>query len=185
MSQSNSQNGPKILVVDDEAAVARILISLLEKRGYSVTVASSVAQAIDVLERTKFDVGIFDWKLMDGNGLDLAATLRGKGDETPIIFVTGFANNDLALSAAQLGIHDIISKPFSSEELYGALQRILPNFTPTNSAHTRFTKAGTGEPQHAENEAPSRRGLSPIFYFFVLILLLVIGALATLLLFKL
>lgn len=169
---------PRILVVEDESAVARILSSLLERRGFKVDIASSVGEATGVLENQAYDVGIFDWKLLDGNGLDLAASLRAKGNEMPVIFVTGFANNDLAMSAAQLGIHDIISKPFSSAELYASLERVLPDFKPP-AAKKMSVNLRESVQQDEAPAAPVKAGLPAIVWILLVFLLLIVGVLGT------
>ncbi len=173
----------RLLVVDDEPAVCQILRSLLEKRGYHVTVANSVTQALEILETEHFNAWIFDWKLLDGNGLDLARQLRDRGDETPIVFVTGFANTDMALNAAAVGIKDILSKPFSSTELYATVERALGNQAPGPS-QTRSVADDLLRSSPVESSTSPRtkgNGLPLLVLYFLAALLLAIGVIVTML----
>lgn len=198
MSAPPISQSQRLLVVDDEAAVCQILTSLLKKRGFQVVVANSCAETLEILDSEKFDAWIFDWKLLDGNGLDLAAQLRERGDETPIIFVTGFANTDLALNAAGLGIKDLLSKPFSSTDLYAAVDRALEDEpagqevtrdSPADSLHASGQETHKKTPEKVSESRPGkpRSGWNwPVINALLLAaLLLIAGLILTLLILNL
>ena len=172
----------RLLVVDDEQAVCKILTSLLEKRGYHVTIANSAAQTREILDTNRFDAWIFDWKLLDGNGLDLARELRERGDQTPIVFVTGFANTDMALTAASIGIKDVLSKPFSSNDLYTSVERAIAHNAPRDlvadsPADSVLSGRKKAAPAGAEPAKPG--GNSGLFLYVAAAVIFAVGLLVT------
>ncbi len=115
----------QILVVDDEANLRHLLRLLLEEEGFDVVEAGSLAGARAALERKAPQLIITDQKLGDGKGLEvLAAALRV--DETiPVIFLSAFANVELAVAAMRQGAFDVIPKPFDPQGIKAAVRRAL------------------------------------------------------------
>ena len=85
----------------------------------------SVADAAAAIEQSPFDLYVVDFNLADGTGLDVADRIRSKGSEAPIILLSGCDPTTLALSAAKLGIAEIIQKPFSRMAIFSAWQQAL------------------------------------------------------------
>ena len=102
-----------VLVVDDDVAVCRILNRMLSDEQYQVHISQSVADAVAAIEEKLFDVYVLDYKLPDGNGLDVADRVRSKKSQAPIILISGYDPSAVALRAEKLHIFDIIEKPFS------------------------------------------------------------------------
>ncbi len=107
----------RILVVDDERSIREFLRILLEQEGYEVEDAESVAQAVERLEASSFDMVICDLKLPDGVGLDVMRTARGAGIATPFVIITAHTTPQHALDALRAGAVEYLSKPFDVEDL--------------------------------------------------------------------
>jgi CheY-like chemotaxis protein len=102
-----------VLVVDDDEAVRAMLNSLLCQDNYEVETTKSVADALEAIEQTPFDVYVMDFKLPDGTGLDVAERIRSKGSRAPIILMSGDHPNVFKTRAETLKIYGYLQKPFS------------------------------------------------------------------------
>jgi two-component system, NtrC family, response regulator HydG len=99
--------------VDDDEAVRAMLTSLLYQENYEVETTKSVADALEAIEQTPFDVYVMDFKLPDGTGLDVAERIRSKGSRAPIILMSGDHPNVFKTRAETLKIYGYLQKPFS------------------------------------------------------------------------
>ena len=115
-----------VLVIDDEAALRQILSSLVSRAGYSVDVASTVAEATAKLIRGDVDVALCDVRLPDGDGIELVRSFKASsaGIDTQFIMVTAFASMETAVEALRAGATDYIVKPVHNEELLHRLAQI-------------------------------------------------------------
>lgn len=114
----------RLLAVDDEPEIAQLVAVLMQQRGHSVETASSVAEAIDCLERATFDAVITDLTLGSGpNGWDLARQIRARWPRSRVILSTGWGPQiDISEARAQ-GIEAIVSKPYRVADLARAIER--------------------------------------------------------------
>jgi DNA-binding response OmpR family regulator len=117
--------GARILMVDDELEVCRIVERMLTNGRYQVQISQSVADAIQAIEQRPFDLYVLDFKLRDGSGLEIAERIRSKGSAAPIIFLSGRDPHSIALRALELGVVEIIEKPFSREMIFRAVQKAI------------------------------------------------------------
>jgi DNA-binding NtrC family response regulator len=113
------------LIVDDDLAVCRILTSMLAKKNYQVRVSQTVSEAVQLIAKELFQVYLIDYRLPDGNGLDIAEKIRATGSQAPILLISGFTQPDVIARAKQLQILEIISKPFSHESISEAILRAV------------------------------------------------------------
>ncbi|MBI5659336.1 MAG: sigma-54-dependent Fis family transcriptional regulator [Nitrosomonadales bacterium] len=115
-----------VLVIDDEAALRQILVSLVSRAGYSVDTASSAAEASAKLVRGDVDVALCDVRLPDGDGIELVRGFKAQsgGIDTQFIMVTAFASMETAVEALRAGATDYIVKPVHNEELLHRLAQI-------------------------------------------------------------
>ena len=114
---------PRILILEDEESMRRILGVLLENDGHSVTGAATRTEAERALSRGAFDLALVDQKLPDGTGLEFLAAAR-EGDATmPVILLTAFATVDLAVESMRQGAFDFITKPFQPDNVLAAVRR--------------------------------------------------------------
>jgi DNA-binding response OmpR family regulator len=117
----------KILYVEDELFLAKIVRESLETRGFEVTMESDGAKVLEVFRKTKPDICILDIMLPNKDGFAIADEIRELDDEVPIIFLTAKTQTDDVVKGFTLGGNDYIRKPFSMEELIVRVQHLLRN----------------------------------------------------------
>ena len=114
----------RILVVDDEPAIRRLLRSTLGVQDYSVLEAASVKEALEVLGREKVDLVILDLGLPDGDGLEVIRKLR-PDSALPIIVLSSRDDERGKVQALDAGADDYVTKPFGVEELVARIRAAL------------------------------------------------------------
>jgi CheY-like chemotaxis protein len=120
----------RVLVVDDDLA-SRILVAiLLENRGYSPTAVGTVSRALERIESEGTDVVVTDLIMPGRGGLDLLESLRERASHTPVIMMTGSADEELAGRALELGAEVVLRKLYLFEELHLAVAAALARPTP-------------------------------------------------------
>jgi len=119
-----SQNGIRILVVDDDALVCRSLCEVLSFEGYGCSSVEDAAQALERLKETPYDVVISDMKMPRMSGLDLLKAIRAQHPAVDVIMVTGFGSIDTAVAAMRLGAVDYITKPIIDDEIKMVIRRL-------------------------------------------------------------
>ena len=105
----------KILVVDDEPHMRRILVSNLKQERHEIVEAASVGDARRALSEHGFDAVITDQKMGDGEGLDVLAAAHETDPALSVVFLTAFATIELAVESMRRGAFDFITKPFVPE----------------------------------------------------------------------
>jgi DNA-binding LytR/AlgR family response regulator len=127
----------KILIVEDEAIIAENLRQLLKQLGYEVCeYALGFDEAVTLLEREKPDLAILDIKLQgDKSGIDLAKYIEST-KPIPFIFLTSFATESIIKQAKEVNPMAYLTKPFMRDELYGAIEIALSNFSKFRKAPT-------------------------------------------------
>ncbi len=118
-------NQKKILVVDDEKHVQRLLLEILKKEGYKVQTVGDGKQAIEKMEQTIFDLVLMDIRMPVMNGIEAFKILSGKYPDIPFIMMTAFASVDTAIETMKLGAFNYISKPFNNAEVRLNVKRAL------------------------------------------------------------
>jgi two-component system, OmpR family, KDP operon response regulator KdpE len=130
----------EILLVDDELSIQRAMVPLLRSRGYSVTVAGTGREALDLLSRERPDLVILDLGLPDINGIEVCRQVRERAD-TPILVLSVRGTEKDKVAALDQGADDYVTKPFGPEELMArvraALRRTLGRETPLHGQLTR------------------------------------------------
>jgi CheY-like chemotaxis protein len=116
----------RILVVDDEEAIAEYFRIILSAEQYEVTVVASLQRAIEMFTRDhlKFDTVLLDMMLGDGTGLDLYRRVREMRPDLPVVVCTGFAEND-SLELIREDGHEVLLKPCTRHEVLRAVNRAL------------------------------------------------------------
>ncbi len=108
---------PKILLVDDELVIRRVLSYELRAENFSVTAVASGSEAISALRDTFYDLVITDLVLEGVDGVDILKATRRIAPLTAVIIITGDDGSKPAREAIRLGVDDILVKPFEVEEL--------------------------------------------------------------------
>ena len=117
---------PHILVVDDDESMRFMLQTKLFQCGYNVTLAASGTHAIQILQTTKkFDLVICDLKMPLKGGIDVIRFMKEKDMHTPTVILTGFPERDKIISAAQMGIQDVLVKPVRHTDLMNMIKSKL------------------------------------------------------------
>ncbi|HEX2225340.1 MAG TPA: sigma-54 dependent transcriptional regulator [Thermoanaerobaculia bacterium] len=117
----------KILVVEDEPIVRFGIRDFLQNRGYGIEEAASLAQARELFRRGRPDAVVIDYRLPDGNALDLLPELLATDAQLPVIVLTGHGSIDLAVRAIKEGAENFLTKPVELPALAIVLERALEN----------------------------------------------------------
>ena len=115
----------RILVVDDDASLRRILELQLEEAGYEVRTARDPAEALARLEESTPALVLTDLKMPGASGLDLLRTLRARHPELTVIIITAFGSIETAVEAMKAGAYDYLTKPIDYEQLLLVVRRAL------------------------------------------------------------
>src|SRR5687767_3269963 len=105
----------RVLIVDDEANMRRILCALLHTDGHVVTEAGGARDAIAAVTAQTFDLVITDQRMKDGEGLEVLAACQDADPALPVVILTAFATMELAVEALRRGGFDFLTKPFSPD----------------------------------------------------------------------
>lgn len=116
-----AENPKRVLVVDDEQLILKIISDILTKEGYDVLVANNCEKAAELLKTTSFDVVLSDIKMPLKSGIDLLEEIKNKDPNIPVILMTGFASLETAVEAVQNGAFDYLIKPLD----YGKLKSVI------------------------------------------------------------
>jgi two-component system phosphate regulon response regulator PhoB len=122
----------RVLVVEDESAIAELISINLRHAGFEVTLASSADQAQYEVDRVLPDLVVLDWMLPGQSGLALARQWRGasRTKELPIIMLTARAEETDKVSGLDAGADDYLTKPFSTNELLARIRAVLRRKAP-------------------------------------------------------
>ena len=115
--RSSGENMIKILLLEDEPAIADTVIFALQKENFECIHTSTITESWDVFEKEQIDFAILDIGLPDGNGVDFCRELRNKGNTVPIIFLTARDEEIDRIVGLEVGGDDYLTKPFSPREL--------------------------------------------------------------------
>lgn len=118
-------NKGKILVVEDEKKIARVLSLELEYEGYEVKVKDTGMSGLQALEEESFDLVLLDVMLPELSGLEVLRRVRKTNTATPIILITARGSVPDKVSGLDLGANDYITKPFDIEELLARIRAQL------------------------------------------------------------
>lgn len=117
-----TSNHIRVLHVDDEPQFLKITRHILETEGnFRVDTAKSAEEALTRIKTTDYDVIVSDYKLPGKNGLELLEKLRGSDNRTPFVILTGKAEEDIVMSALNMGVTQYLKKSSDSERMYTEL----------------------------------------------------------------
>ena len=112
---------PSLLLVDDDEPFVKRLARAMEKRGFEVETAQSVAEGRAAATSRPPAYAVVDLRLEDGNGLDVVELLRERRPESRIVVLTGYGAITTAVAAVKIGATDYLSKPADANDLTAAL----------------------------------------------------------------
>src|SRR5437762_2764667 len=114
-----------VLVIDDEEIMREILEALLTREGYSVRLASSAEEGLELARSLPFDAAIVDLMLPGMDGLSALDELKKASEDMPVLMITAFASVETAIAAMKRGAFDYITKPFKNDEVLIVLRNAL------------------------------------------------------------
>ena len=115
---------PRILIVDDEPHIRRLITGTLTRAGYAVIEASAARQALDLVAAERPDVVLLDLGLPDRDGMELVPLIRQHSDAA-ILVVSARDATDEKVAALDLGAIDYVTKPFDTDELLARIRVAL------------------------------------------------------------
>lgn len=121
----DTENLPKVLIVDDEMVVRDSLAVWLEDDGFQVRTAENGMQGLTVIEQEHLDAAVIDIKMPGMDGVTLLNKVKEIDAELPIIMITAHATIDNAVKSMKEGAYDFITKPFPPEKLSLTLKRVV------------------------------------------------------------
>jgi signal transduction histidine kinase len=113
----------KILLVDDEAGICKVLGISLRDAGYEVATAENGLKALEMFDQVAPRIVITDIKMPAMDGIELLSRIKQRREETEVIMITGHGDIDLAIRSLKLDATDFITRPISNEALEVALKR--------------------------------------------------------------
>jgi ActR/RegA family two-component response regulator len=128
----------KLLFVDDEAAIRMTLPAILEQKGFEVKTAASVPEAVEIINKERFDVLISDLNIgQPSDGFTVVSVMRRVQPEAVTFILTGFPDFESALKAIRNQVDDFLTKPADIPMLVATLERKLANRRPSRSIPTQ------------------------------------------------
>ncbi|HYB12941.1 MAG TPA: response regulator, partial [Myxococcota bacterium] len=107
----------RVLVVDDDHAMGKMVVDRLLRRGYEAVGRNAGEEALALLLAEEFDVVVTDLRMPGMTGLDLCTRIVSHRPDLPVVVITAFGTLDTAIAAIRAGAHDFVHKPFEIEEL--------------------------------------------------------------------
>jgi two-component system response regulator AtoC len=127
----------RVLVVDDEVNLRKVLAAMLRKEGYEVAVAADGEQALADVEKNGADVVVTDLVMPKVGGMELLKSINSTQPDVPVIIITAHGTVDSAVEAIKLGAFDYITKPFEQAEI----QAVVAKAARTHAANQQNVKA--------------------------------------------
>lgn len=116
---------PQVLIMEDEASVAKGLGMVLSEEGYKVDLAMNGRSALESFNQKIFDLLVADLRLPDIDGMEVIKQVKRRQPDTEVLVITGYSTVDTAIEAMKLGASDYLSKPFTEDEFLSAVRGAL------------------------------------------------------------
>ena len=110
-----------LLILDDDDPLRGRLSRAMEKKGFKVKEAKTVAEGLEFVQKTPPNFAVVDLRLEDGNGLDVIKELSKNKSDSRIVMLTGYGNLPTAVAAVKAGAIDYIAKPVDADDVESAL----------------------------------------------------------------
>ena len=126
-STAPAQPQPRVLVVDDDAAMRKLIADSLEEHGFRVSTAANGSEMAQAMAQYAVDLVVLDLRLHGEDGMELARRLRQES-QIPIVMVTGRAEEVDRVMGLEIGADDYVLKPFSTRELVARIRAVLRRY---------------------------------------------------------
>ncbi|HLL55540.1 MAG TPA: sigma-54 dependent transcriptional regulator, partial [Myxococcaceae bacterium] len=127
----------KVLVIDDEANLRKVLAAMLRRDGFDVTVAENGEQGLAEFHKNGADIVVTDLVMPRVGGMEVLGTIRAANSDVPVIIITAHGTVDSAVDAIKAGAFDYITKPFDQVEL----SSVVAKAAKTNESARRSVRA--------------------------------------------
>jgi DNA-binding NtrC family response regulator len=114
-----------ILLVDDDEWIRDSLSLFFEAEGCNLLAFETAEEAIEAVKQQAYDIVISDYKLPGMDGLEFLRRVKEKRPNAFEVLITAYANCDILKEATEIGVQDIIPKPFTTEDVEASLTRIV------------------------------------------------------------
>ena len=122
-SEQTPSELPALLLVDDDEVYCEVLGDALSRRGYAVTVAHNLADALQLARDNEPEYAVVDLRIGTDSGLELVRQLSALDENTRIVMLTGYASVATAVESIKLGAVHYLTKPATADEVVAALHR--------------------------------------------------------------
>lgn len=133
MNKKHSEHKPRILVVDDDPSLLRLLSIRLTSEGYDVTSVETAELAIVAVKTGDFEVILSDLRMPGMDGLTMFKQLLQLGKNTPVVLMTAHGTIEDAIAATKQGVMGFLTKPIDHKKLREVLQKCVQNSMPEQS----------------------------------------------------
>jgi DNA-binding response OmpR family regulator len=123
--QDPTPDAARVLIVDDDEQVRKLIGTVLERAGYTPVEASTVGEADRLMNSEAPDSVVLDLVMADGSGCDLLREWRARRVEAPVLVLTGYADRDNMTAALEAGADLVATKPFLPHELTAHMATLL------------------------------------------------------------
>ncbi len=118
-------NNVRILVLDDEEGMCKLLKSILSPEGYEVITMTSSVKALEIVRKETFDIAVVDINMPELNGIEFLKQAISLRQELHFIMITAYGSIENAVDAMRLGAFDYITKPFQGDEIRISVKQVL------------------------------------------------------------
>jgi FixJ family two-component response regulator/glycine cleavage system H lipoate-binding protein len=143
-----------LLVVDDEEVICQACRRIFSRQGFKVETNTDARQGLALATAQEYEIILLDIKMPNMDGIEFLEQLRAAKVEVPVLIITGYPSIPNAAAAMRLGACDYVTKPFTSEEITSAVQRVLA---------TRRILEGNGD--RPEEDAAALAAESPVMFW--------------------
>jgi two-component system, OmpR family, KDP operon response regulator KdpE len=141
MKQNNNDHPARILLVDDEAQITRVLKTALSTQGYSLRIAANGVDGMQAVHEWRPDLVITDVSMPEMNGIELCREIRAVS-QVPIIVLSVRNQDQVKVEALDAGADDYVTKPFSIQELQARVRSQLRRSSVTSEESPQVIQAG-------------------------------------------
>jgi DNA-binding NtrC family response regulator len=120
---------PEVLIIDDERAIRSALREMLEYEKFSVDDAEDGKTGLDLMSKKKYDLVLCDIKMPKMDGLEVLDKILERGDDIPVIMISGHGNIETAVDALKKGAYDFIEKPFDLNRILVSVRNAFDRST--------------------------------------------------------
>ena len=121
VKEAYMNNEKSLMIIDDDDVFRNRLITAMKRKGYDAFGASSVSEAISLVNTNAPKYAVIDLRLNDGNGLEVVSILSNKRPDSKIVMLTGYGNIPTAVAAVKEGACDYLAKPADADDIEAAL----------------------------------------------------------------